>query len=213
MAVSHASKTAGPQGLSALGFAPLPMPLAMLDGELTILEANDAFAELLDVPAASLMGEPLGKRLRGAATEVPDGDGVQTFGFQCADGPRWLRLDLQEQGDKILAILLDVTGERTGLERMKADFAARGRLMHDAEVGIWRYDPDAEVYHFPSELALGHGGNQEPVPVAVLQLIQHEDDRVIDNEIRERLTREEGAAEADMRYRTGDGGWRVLRVL
>jgi signal transduction histidine kinase len=185
----------------------------VLDGDLSILEANAAFAELLEVPAASLIGEPLGARLRGAATDVPDGDGVQTFGFQCADGPRWLRLDLQKQGDHILAVLFDVTGERTVLEQMKADFAARGRLMHDAEVGIWRYDPDAEVYHFPSELALGHGGNQEPVPVAMLQLIQHEDDRAIDTAIRERLTHEEGTAEADMRYRTGDGGWRVLRVL
>ncbi|HEV7383493.1 MAG TPA: PAS domain-containing protein, partial [Phenylobacterium sp.] len=132
MAVLHASKTAATAvtkgGLSGLGFATLPMPLAVLDGELTILEANDAFAELLDVPAVSLIGEPLGKRLRSAATDIPDGDGVQTFGFQCADGPRWLRLDLQEQGDRILAILLDVTGERTVLERMKADFAARGRL-------------------------------------------------------------------------------------
>jgi signal transduction histidine kinase len=213
MAVLHAPKNAMTEGSSGLGFATLPMPMAVLDGELAIQEANPAFAELLQVPAASLIGEPLGKRLRTAATDVPDGDGVQTFGFQCADGPRWLRLDLQEHGGQILAIMFDVTGERTVLERMKADFAARGRLMHDAEVGIWRYDPDAELYHFPSELALGHGDNQEPVPVATLQLIQHEDDRAIDTAIRERLTHEEGTAEADMRYRTGDGGWRVLRVL
>ena len=213
MAAPHASKNALTEESSGLGFATLPMPLAVLDGELTILETNTAFADLLQVPAASLIGEPLGKRLRGAATDVPDGDGVQTFGFQCVDGLRWLRLELQQQGDQILAILLDVTGERTVLERMKADFAARGRLMHDAEVGVWRYDPDAEVYHFPSELTLGHGDNQEPVPVATLQLIQHEDDRAIDDAIRDRLTREEGTAEADIRYRTGDGGWRVLRVL
>jgi signal transduction histidine kinase len=213
MAALHASKTAMAESSFGLGFATLPMPMAVLDGDLNILEANAAFANLLEVPAASLIGEPLGARLRGVATDVPDGDGVQTFGFQCSDGPRWLRLDLQAQGDQILATLLDVTGERTVLERMKADFAARGRLMHDAEVGIWRYDPDAEVYHFPSELALGHGGNQEPVPVATLQLIQHEDDRAIDTAIRERLTHEEGTAEADMRYRTGEGGWRVLRVL
>jgi signal transduction histidine kinase len=213
MAVLHASKNAVTGGSHGLGFATLPMAMAVLDGGLTIVEANAAFAELLQVPAASLIGEPLGARLRDAATDVPTGDGVQTFGFQCADGPRWLRLDLQEQGDQILAVLLDVTGERTVLERMKADFAARGRLMHDAEVGIWRYDPDAELYHFPSELALGHAGNQEPVPLATLRLIQHEDDRDTDTAIRERLTHEEGSAEADMRYRTGDGGWRHLRVL
>ncbi|HEX3363933.1 ATP-binding protein [Phenylobacterium sp.] len=214
MATLHATRDAASGGAQGLGFDTLPLPMAVLDSELRVVETNGAFAELLDVPAASLIGEPLGHRLRSAATDVPTGDGVQTFGFQAADGPRWLRLDLQEQHDgRILAILVDVTGERAVLERMKADFAARGRLMHDAEVGVWRYDPDAEVYHFPSELALGHGGNQEPVPVATLQLIQHEDDRVIDDEIRERLTREEGTAEADMRYRTGDGGWRVLRVL
>jgi len=138
---------------------------------------------------------------------------VQTFGFQCADGPRWMRLDLQPHGERILAVLLDVTGERTVLERMKADFAARGRLMHDAEVGVWRYDPDAELYHFPSELALGHASIQEPVPLSALRSIQHQDDRAIDDAIRERLTREEGTAEAEMRYRTGDGGWRHLRVL
>jgi signal transduction histidine kinase/CheY-like chemotaxis protein len=213
MAVLHASKNAMTGGSPGLGFATLPIPMAVADGELGILEANAAFAELLQVPAASLVGEPLGHRLRSAAADVPTGEGVQTFCFQCADGPRWLRLDLQPQGEQILAVLLDVTGERTVLERMKADFAARGRLMHDAEVGIWRYDPGAEVYHFPSELSLGHGGNQEPVALATLQLIQHEDDRAIDSAIRDRLTREEGTAEADMRYRTGEGGWRHLRVL
>ena len=213
MAVLQAKKDAATGGSHGLGFTTLPIPMAVLDAELRILEANAAFAELLQVPAASLTGEALGHRIRSAATDAPAGDGVQTFGFQCADGPRWLRLDLQQEGDHILAVLVDVTGERSVLERMKADFSARGRLMHDAEVGIWRYDPDAGLYHFPSELALGHGGNQDPVPVHMLQMIQHEDDRETDTAIRERLTEEEGSAEALIRYRTGDGGWRHLRVL
>ena len=213
MAALHASKDAATGGAYGLGFETLPMPMAVLDGELAILEANAALAELLEVPAASLLGEPLRERLCSAASDVPPGDGVQTFGFQYADGPRWLRLDLQAHGEQTLALLVDVTGERTVLERMKADFAARGRLMHDAEVGVWRYDPDAEVYHFPSELALGHAAIGEPVPLAALRAVQHEDDRAIDDAIRERLTRGEGAAEAEMRYRTGDGGWRHLRVL
>src|SRR3569623_1005612 len=96
---------------------------------------------------------------------------------------------------------------------MKADFYARGRLMHDAEDGVWRYDPDAEINHFPRELALGHAGAQQPVPLAVLQSFLHEDDRPIDTVVRDRLTREEGSDEALIRYRTGDGGWRHLRVL
>src|SRR5437879_6325820 len=213
MAALHVSRDAATDGAHGLGFETLSVPMAMLDSELAILEANAAFAELLEVPAASLAGEPLAQRLCSAATDVPPGDGVQTFGFQCADGPRWMRLDLHPHGEKILAMLVDVSGERAVLERMKADFAGRGRLMHDAEVGIWGYDPEAEVYHFPSELALGHTAISEPVPLASLQAIQHEDDRGIDDAIRERLTRGEGTAEAELRYRTGDGGWRHLRVF
>lgn len=213
MSVLRAKTDAATSDAFNLGFDALPLPMAVLDVQLTILEANAALAELLDVPAASLTGEPLGERLRAAASDAPSGDGVQTFGFQCVDGLRWLRLDLRPHGDSMLALLLDVSGERTVLERMKADFAARSRLMHDAEVGIWRYDPEAQLYHFPSELALGHADIQKPVPLVALQAIQHEDDRAIDDAIRERLTREEGADESLMRYRTGDGGWRYLRVL
>jgi signal transduction histidine kinase len=213
MAVLTAAKHAAPRGAHGLGFDTLPVAMAVLDAELRFVDANAAFADLLGVPAASLTDEPLGHRLRLAAFDVPTGEGVQTFGFQRPDGPCWMRLDLQEQGEHILAVLVDVTGERSVLERMKADFAARGRLMHDAEVGVWRYDPEAQLYHFPSELALGHTSIQEPIPLAALQKIQHEDDREIDTRVRKRLTQEEGADEALIRYRTGDGGWRHLRVL
>src|SRR5258708_745144 len=104
MAVLHASKNAVTGGSHGLGFATLPTPMAVADEALRIVEANAAFAELLGVPAESLIGEPLGHRLRSAADDVPTGDGVQTFGFQCADGPRWLRLDLIPQSDRILAV-------------------------------------------------------------------------------------------------------------
>src|SRR6185312_3990962 len=139
---------AAASGSFGLGFDTLPIPMAVLDAKLAVLEANAALAELLDVPAASLIGEPLVQRLRAAAADAPTGDGVQTFGFQCADGPRWLRLDLRPHGENLVGVLHDVSGERIVLERMKADFAARSRLMHDAEVGIWRYDPEVELYHF-----------------------------------------------------------------
>jgi signal transduction histidine kinase len=187
--------------------------MALVSRDLVIAEANAAFAELLQAPAASLAHEPLPQRLRNAATDIPAGDGVQTYGFQCPDGPRWLRLDLTPMGDGFLAALVDVSGERAVLERTKADFAARGRLMQDAEVGIWRYDPIEQLYYFPTELSLGHADIDKPVPLDVLRLIQHPDDRATDEAIRERLTRAEGMAEAEMRYRDATGGWRHLRVL
>jgi len=213
MAAKHATASLAAAAPRGPDFSAIPTPMAMLDAELTILDANAAFAELMQVHPASLPGQALAHCLRAAATDAPTGDGVQTYGFQRADGPCWLRLDLQPLGDKILAVLVDVSGERGVLERVKADLAARGRLMHDAEIGLWRYDPEAELYYFPSELALGHADIDKPVPLDTLRLIQHPDDRTIDDEIRERLTREEGAAEAEMRYKTGEGGWRHLRVL
>src|SRR5579859_4188434 len=99
MATLHATRDAARGRAQGPGFDTLPFPMAVLDAELRFVEANAAFAELLDVPAASLEGEPLGHRLRSAATDAPSGEGVQTFGFQCSDGPRWLRLDLTPQDD------------------------------------------------------------------------------------------------------------------
>jgi len=211
--VSPTASAAAPSSPAGLGFDAIPTPMALVSGDLVIEEANAAFAALMQAPAASLIHEPLEARLRNAASEAPAGEGVQTYQFQCDDGPRWLRLDLAPIGDRLLASLTDVTGERAVLERLKADLAARGRLMHDAEIGVWRYDPEAEAYHFPSELSLGHANIDDPVPLAMLRLIQHPDDQAIDDDIRERLTSEEGSAESEMRYRTADGGWRHLRVL
>src|SRR5258708_4741905 len=184
MAATQVTATLATPGPRGPDFVAIPTPMALLDAELAILDANAAFADLLQVHPASLPGH-----------------GVQTYGFQRPDGPRWLRLDLQDLGDHVLATLIDVSGERAVLERVKADLAARGRLMHDAEIGIWRYDPEAELYYFPSELALGHAEIDKPVPLNVLRLIQHPDDQATDHAIRERLTREEGVAEAEMRYK------------
>jgi len=212
MAAQHASISVMPPA-SAVGIAALPIPIAILDGDLRILEANPALGELLQVPPVSLEGEPFGQRIRAAATEAPSGEGVQTFCFQCADGPHWLRLDLQRQDEQIIAMLVDVSGERSVLERLKADSASRDRIMDDAAIGVWRFDPDAGLYHFSSQIRLGYESAGEPVPVEHLQLIQHPDDRPIDDAIRERLTHEEGTAEAEIRYRTADDSWWHARVL
>src|SRR5579872_1699412 len=103
MGSPHASATNVTTAPLALGFDAIPMPMALVSRGLVIEEANAAMAELLQAPAASLVHEPLGERLRRAATDAPAGDGVQTFGFQRPDGPRWLRLDLSPMGEGFLA--------------------------------------------------------------------------------------------------------------
>ena len=213
MAATHAQPTTLLTEPDGPAFDAIPVPMAWLGADLSIARANAAFAELIGAHAASLVGEVLGHCLRSAASGVPDSDGIQTFEFQCADGPRWMRLDLQPLGEGFLAVLADVSGERTILERMRADLTARERLKQDAAIGLWRYDPDAKAYHFQSEISQGHAGAAAPVPLAHLQLIQHPDDRDIDTAIRDRLTREEGSAEAELRYLTAEGAWWHSRVV
>src|SRR5579859_4899236 len=151
MAALHATKDAATGGSHGLGFATLPIPMAVLDGELRILEANAAFAELLQVPAASLIGEPLGPRIRSAATDAPPGEGVQTFEFQFSDGPPRLRLDLQQEGEHILAgrAAASAGRRRTGTRR-SGRLRRAGRLWPPSECAGraarrsgWRPEPAA----------------------------------------------------------------------
>jgi len=41
------------------------------------------------------------------------------------------------------------------LEALRAVQQTHSQLMHDAEVGTWRYDPDTDSFRFSSELSLG----------------------------------------------------------
>jgi len=50
------------------------------------------------------------------------------------------------------------------------------------------------------------------VPAPLLATLQHPDDVKMDADIRERITREGGKAESEMRYRTAAGGWTHLHV-
>jgi signal transduction histidine kinase/AmiR/NasT family two-component response regulator len=208
MAPTKLSKQAA---VNAVSLDALPIPLAVVDDAHCIASANAAFAKLLGRRPASLTGKPLGAQLIAAGAGVARFADGTTFELTGPDGDRWLRLSLAPFGEHILASLIDVTAERGALETGARVYAALDRLMHDAEVGAWSYDPDHDRYQFATSLSLGH----EPapyVPTETLRLLQHPDDAPRDAEIRERITTQGGAAEAEMRYRDADGGWRHLRV-
>ncbi len=97
------------------------------------------------------------------------------------------------------------------LDELARRYRTRDQLLNDAQIGTWRFDPDLGLYYFADALSLGHEQLQA-VPIATLQLVQHPDDQNKDIAIRERITTEGGAAEAEMRYRRHDGGWTHLRV-
>ena len=123
-----------------------------------------------------------------------------------------MRLDRVAVGAREVVTLVDVTPEWQSLTTIATSRSVRDRLMLDAEVGTWRYDPDKELYYFSSELSLGYDSISEPVPLERLQQIQHPADIEKDAAIRERLTTEGGSAVGEARYRKASGGWTTLRV-
>ncbi|HWT51204.1 MAG TPA: ATP-binding protein, partial [Caulobacter sp.] len=197
---------------STLTLDDVPIAIVLLDPHHRVLEVNAAFLALLGCAQA-----PLGRRLRdvlGAAGAVAaDGDFGKGFRLSRDGADRSFRLSLHPRGAGAMAILTDVTPPRVAIEHHLVGDDVRARLMHDAEIGTWRYDPDLDTYYISTELSLGHRDIGKPVPRAMLQLIQHQEDRAKDDAIRERITREGGFAEAEMRYLSADGGWNHLRVL
>ena len=187
-----------------------PLPVALLDRDLNVVAASEALVQLAGRPM--LGHESLEQLLSAAADQVSNGEGGKVYCLRTDAGERWLRIQTEPCAGGAIALLLDVTAEYALLQRFKADYAARDSLMHAAEVGVWRYDPDQELYQFSSELSLGYEDAGPPVPLTVLQRLQHPDDVAIDDAVRDRLTREEGVAEAEMRYRDGQGEWRHLQV-
>ena len=202
-----------PQSTSArFNLDALSQPAAVVDATLGVLEANRALRRLLGRPRGSLGRRELTALLTAAGGQTDPIGGAAVFRFDRESGPLYLRLDLQPYDAGSLALLTDVSGERAALEQLRANQQTHGQLMHDAEVGTWRYDPDADSYRFSSELALGYEESTDPVPSSVLATIQHPADVKLDADIRERLTREGGVAEAEVRYRTGSGSWTHLHV-
>jgi signal transduction histidine kinase len=190
----------------------LGIPAASLGPDRRIRAANDGFAECVGTACASLPGQDI-EFVLSAATAKTLGKGPMAaflLGRSCAQS--WRRLDLKAIGDGLVAILTDVSGECAVLDDIHSFYALRDRLLMDGQIGTWRYDPDAALYHFSSELSLGHEGAGAPVPVPLLQQLQHPDDRDKDTAIRDRITREGGTANAEIRYLEGGGAWTHLNV-
>jgi PAS domain S-box-containing protein len=186
---------------------------AIVDSSGRVTEANEALANQLNRPASSLIGVDLLQAMKANAADHARSTSGDVFCIDGEDGHAWLRLDRSPADARHeLVRLTNVTEEWTAMRRLAGARTVRDRLLHDAAVGTWRFDPDQELYHFSSELALGHATAAEPVRLSILRLVQHVDDQDKDTAIRERITTEGGAADGEMRYRDGSGGWKTLRV-
>jgi signal transduction histidine kinase len=191
-----------------LSIEAIPTPVAVMDDRCAVLAANAAFRQLVgDFETA---GRSVREVLERAGA---DAGASAVFHVQRAGAERSFEVTVRPYEGARIAFFTEVADARVSLEQLRMAEAARAQLMHDAEIGLWRYDPDRDVYSFSNELSLGYDDAGAPLPTATLQLIQHEDDRELDTEIRQRITREGGSAESEMRYLGADGSWTHLRVL
>ncbi|RYZ14539.1 MAG: PAS domain S-box protein [Alphaproteobacteria bacterium] len=189
------------------------LPCCIVDARDRITEVNAAFAARLNRLAPHLVGIEILELMRGLSVDESRSTGSSCFHLRGDGAESWIRLDrMPVMPGREMVRLVDVSAEWLALTSIVTTRTIRDRLMTDAEVGTWRYDPDAQLYYFSSELALGHEGISEPVELDRLQSIQHPDDVAKDAAIRERLTTEGGSAEGEMRYRDAGRAWKTLRV-
>ncbi len=188
-------------------------PCAVVDARNRITEVNAAFAAKVNRSAQHIVGIEILELMRGASVDESNSTGSSCFRLSNASQDVWVRLERTAiPNNREVVRLADVSAEWLALTTIMGARLVRDRLLADAEIGTWRYDPDAQIYYFSSELSLGHDGIDQPVPLALLKKIQHPDDIDKDNAIRDRITSEGGSAEGEMRYRDGNGGWKTLRV-
>ena len=188
------------------------MPCCVVDARDRITEVNAAFADLLNRPAPHLVGVEILELMRGLAVDESRSTGANCFHLREGGKESWIRLDrMPGTPGREIVRLVDVSAEWLALTSVVTARTVRDRLMNDAEIGTWRYDPDVRAYYFSVPISLGYGIN-EPVPLDELTRGQHPDDMAKDHDIRERITTLGGQANSEMRYRDGKGGWMTLRV-
>jgi|HubBroStandDraft_5_1064220.scaffolds.fasta_scaffold15616_2 signal transduction histidine kinase len=185
---------------------------AALEDNRRLVAANAAMRGLLGLDADAFVGTDIGNVLANQAKDAATVGLSAVYRFDTAGQSPWYRLDLKQVDAVLIGILVDIGSAYEPHEEVRVYHQTRDRLLLDGKIGTWHFDPDAELYYFSSELNLGHPGAGSPVPIALLQMLQHPDDKDRDSEIRDRITREGGAANAEMRYLGADGAWTHLNV-
>src|SRR5688500_16621250 len=125
----------------------LPLPIATLDERLRVAATNRAFDDLVALTPEGVVGRDIIELVQASAANSELRGDRQLFRLRVDDEDRFMRLELQRHGGVMLAILIDVTVERRELEDIAYADLTRAQLMRDAEVEVWRYDPDEKLCH------------------------------------------------------------------
>lgn len=187
--------------------AALGMAAAYVSEDDDLLGANDRFWLMTGMNPDTISVAKFSDLLETMSAEHKSfGDGV-VYRFASKQGDRWIRPRRGQGPASSIVTLSDVTNEWGTIARLVSSIDVRDRLMRDADIGVFRYNPDDETFHF-SEALVRRGG---ALPVYRLQDVVkdlHQDDVDKDAQVRERLTTEGGTATLHLRRRKPDGTWR-----
>ncbi len=184
----------------------------MVDEDGRVAMTNKQFFELTGATPGAEVDRGLVDLLESIAAEHTPYKDSAVYKFHRPSGDRWLRPRRTRANNGELVTLIDVTVEWAMLQRLVSAVEVRDRLMRDADIGMWRFDPDADTFHY-SDTITRHGGYAgSVVDLKTTLSLLHPDDLQKEAEIRERMTTHGGTATAHLRRRKADGGWRHTLV-
>ena len=189
--------------LAALGIA--AVRLGDDDG---IVAGNDLFSQLTGINADTILGQRLNDVLETAAVDHQAyGGETSVYRFVTPRGERWLRPRLSRGGCEGVITLADVTSEWSMLGKLVTAIDVRDRLMRDADIGMFRYNPDDGTFQF-SEALVRRGDEMPGYHISEVVKDLHQDDVDKEAAARERIAQEGGTATLHLRRRKSDGTWR-----
>ncbi len=188
--------------LAALGIAGV-----RLDVDDDVIAVNEVFLQLTGLTAERACGRKISDLLEESACDRNVYSEAPVFRFATPKGDRWVRLRLGRGVAESLATLDDVTSEWMLLGKLVSAIDVRDRLMRDADIGVFRYNPDDQTFQF-SEALVRRGGALPVYHLSEIVKDLHQDDVEKDAAVRERLTTEGGTATLHLRRRKAGGTWR-----
>jgi signal transduction histidine kinase/ActR/RegA family two-component response regulator len=185
----------------------LELAAISVDEDGCVTAANDPFLLMTGSVAETVLGANLTGFLEGASEEHKSyGDGV-VYRFAHHKGDRWMRPRRGRTSMTGVVICADVTAEWSMLGKLVAAIDVRDRLMRDADIGMFRFNPDDETFHF-SDALVRRGGPLPSYHLSEIVKDLHQDDIEKDRQVRERLMFQGGTATLHLRRRKPDGTWR-----
>ena len=189
--------------LAALGIAAV-----RLGQDDAVGEANELFFQLTGISPEAIIGQRLADVLESSAVEHNAyGRDAAVYRFATPRGDRWLKPRWGRGPVEGVVTLSDVSSEWSMLGKLVATIEVRDRLMRDADIGVFRYNPDDGTLQF-SEALVRRGEELPGYHISDVVKDLHQDDVEKDAQVRERLSREGGTATLHLRRRKADGAWR-----